>query len=88
VDRAIGVTTGGARILAGYLNRRAFDVGTDINFLSDTHWGGATDLDREIGSNLSRSARKGLADLPERQAATLELFLFRRLDLAEIRRHS
>jgi len=67
-----------------YLNRRAFYVGTDISSLADTLLG-ETDLDREIGAELSRAQlEKAFADLPERQRRTLELFYFEGLDLPEI----
>lgn len=67
-----------------YLDRRGFYAGTDIASVADTVLGD-TDLDREIGSRLSRAQlEKAFEELPERQRRTLEMFYFEGLDLREI----
>jgi RNA polymerase sigma-70 factor, ECF subfamily len=67
-----------------YLHRRGFYAGTDVASVADTLVG-ETDLDRQIGSQLSRvQLEKAFEELPERQRRTLELFYFEGLDLREI----
>lgn len=67
-----------------YLSRRGFYAGTDVASLADTVLGD-TDLDKEIGSRLSRAQlEKAFEELPERQRRTLELFYFEGLELREI----
>lgn len=67
-----------------YLVRRGFYTGTDVTSLADTVLGD-TDLDREIGSQLSRAQlEKAFEELPERQRRTLEMFYFGGLELREI----
>jgi RNA polymerase sigma-70 factor (ECF subfamily) len=67
-----------------YLARRGFYAGTDVASLADTVLGD-TDLDREIGSQLSRAQlEKAFEELPERQRRTLEMFYFEGLELREI----
>lgn len=67
-----------------YLARRGFYAGTDVASLADTVLGD-TDLDREIGSQLSRAQlEKAFEELPERQRGTLEMFYFEGLGLREI----
>ena len=67
-----------------YLDRRGFYAGTDIDSVADTVLGD-TNLDREIGSRLSRAQlEKAFEELPERQRRTLEMFYFEGLDLRQI----
>ncbi len=67
-----------------YLDRRGFYLGTDIESLDDALLG-ETDLDREIGSKLSRAQlEKAFEELPERQRLTLEMFYFEGLELRDI----
>jgi RNA polymerase sigma-70 factor (ECF subfamily) len=67
-----------------HLRRRGFYLGTEIDSTNDTLVG-RTDLDREIGAKLNRvHLERALAELPEAQRRTLELYYFEGLDLREI----
>jgi RNA polymerase sigma-70 factor (ECF subfamily) len=67
-----------------YLSHRQFYVGTDLTALADTLSGG-NNVEREVGSKLDREHLvKALAELPEKQRRTIELFFFEGLDLHEI----
>lgn len=66
-----------------YLARRGFYGGTDVASLADTVLGD-TDLDRDVGSQLSRAQlEKAFEELPEQQGRTLEMFYFEGLELRE-----
>lgn len=67
-----------------FLVRRGFYSGTDLATLTDTV-SGNTDLEREIGSRLSREQlERAFQQLPYRQHRTLEMFYFEGLELREI----
>ena len=67
-----------------HLKRRGSYDGTEIGSVSDTLIG-TTDLDREIGAKLNRARlERALAELPEAQRRTLEMFYFEGLELQEI----
>jgi RNA polymerase sigma-70 factor, ECF subfamily len=67
-----------------YLAHRQFYLGTDLSPLADTLSGG-NDVEREVGSRLDREHLvKALAELPEKQRRTIELFFFEGFDLHEI----
>jgi len=67
-----------------HLKRRGSYDGTEIDSVSDTLIG-TTDLDREIGAKLNRARlERALAELPEAQRRTLEMFYFEGLELQEI----
>ena len=67
-----------------FLVRRGFYSGTDLATLTDTV-SGNTDLEREIGSRLSREQlERAFQQLPHRQHRTLEMFYFEGLELREI----
>ncbi|MBZ5697660.1 MAG: sigma-70 family RNA polymerase sigma factor [Acidobacteriia bacterium] len=67
-----------------HLRRRGFYLCTEIDSMNDTLLG-RTDLDREIGAKLNRAhLERALAELPETQRRTLEMYYFEGLELREI----
>jgi RNA polymerase sigma-70 factor (ECF subfamily) len=67
-----------------YLGRRGFYIGTEIDSAGHT-LAGATDLDREIGTQFNRTRlERAFAELPEAQRRTLEMFYFEGMELREI----
>jgi RNA polymerase sigma-70 factor (ECF subfamily) len=68
----------------GYLGRRGFYVGTEIDSLDETLLG-KSDLDRAISGKLSRERlEEAVKMLPEMQRRTIEMFYFEGLELREI----
>ncbi len=68
----------------GYLGRRGFYVGTEIDSLDET-LSGKNDLDLAISGKLSREhLEEAVKMLPEMQRRTIEMFYFEGLELREI----
>lgn len=68
----------------GYLGRRGFYVGTEIDSLDETLLG-KSDLDLAISGKLSREhLEEAVKMLPEMQRRTIEMFYFEGLELREI----
>jgi RNA polymerase sigma-70 factor, ECF subfamily len=67
-----------------YLARRQFYLGTDLTVPPDTLSGGA-DVEREAGLRLNgEQLLEAIAELPEKQRTTLELYFFEGSDWQEI----
>jgi RNA polymerase sigma-70 factor, ECF subfamily len=67
-----------------YLARRQFYLGTDLTVPPDTLSGG-TDVERETGLRLNgEQLLEAIAELPEKQRTTLELYFFEGRDWQEI----
>jgi RNA polymerase sigma factor, sigma-70 family len=67
-----------------YLAHRQFYLGTDLTVPPDTLSGGA-DVERETGWRLNgEQLLDAIAELPEKQRTTLELFFFEGMDWQEI----
>ena len=67
-----------------WLARRGFYAGTELDSVTDT-FAGTTDLEREIGDGISRTAlERAFSELPSVQRETIRMFYFEGLELREI----